>query len=471
MATKREHGRRPRLGLVRYSLLGLATLAAPSLTSLAYAAPASTVSVQSSPANSESSQTQKAGEVVLSAGPAILRTAAGDQPVARGAALAPGDTVVTGEGGFVHVRMADGGLVAIRPLSLFQLEVFDYKRASQTDRVRYRLEEGVVRSITGEVGEVNKEAFRLNTPVAAVGVRGTDFVVATNATASRVAINSGAVVVAPLSDSCSATSFGSCSVNGVMLGKATSAYGDYVEVVRGEATPRMVRDPSTMPDTIAPPHRHEPAQDYVQQAKDVSATIASTELNERMPPLTAEMRPVTPPPPPVVELLPDVPLDVHWGRWTRPDNVEDTTLTRVSHLIRENKPILVVNSYYGAGVQSMATHLPRSGRVDFVAAGGEGVFANDSGLVPLDVAGGALSVNFDNRSFRSEASFASATDTYLTNAAGNIDARGYLHSDPARSNSHLTGALGKNLDSAVTTIERQFDNGTLSGVVAWGLQQ
>src|SRR5690606_32999933 len=114
-----------------------------------------------------------AGEVVLSAGPAFLRLPTGETPISRGTKLKPGDTIVTGEGGFVHVKMADGGLVAVRPLSLFEIEVFDYRRQAHSDRVRYRLEEGVARSITGAVGETNKESFRLNTPVAAVGVRGT----------------------------------------------------------------------------------------------------------------------------------------------------------------------------------------------------------------------------------------------------------------------------------------------------------
>src|SRR5690606_30187211 len=102
----------------------------------------------------------------------------------------------------------------------FVVEVFDYRRDASSDRVRYRLEDGVARSITGAVGESNKEAFRLNTPVAAVGVRGTDFVVATNAATSRVAVNSGAVVVAALGGQCAADAFGSCATGGLLLGAA-----------------------------------------------------------------------------------------------------------------------------------------------------------------------------------------------------------------------------------------------------------
>ena len=34
-----------------------------------------------------------------------------------------------------------------------------------------------MRSITGQWGEAARDRFRLNTPIAAIGVRGTDFIV------------------------------------------------------------------------------------------------------------------------------------------------------------------------------------------------------------------------------------------------------------------------------------------------------
>lgn len=450
-------------GLMRLCL-GTFTAIAATLSTVSWAGPPSAAP---SDALSTASTEAVAGEVVLSAGPAFLRLPTGETPISRGTKLKPGDTIVTGEGGFVHVKMADGGLVAVRPLSLFEIEVFDYRRQAHSDRVRYRLEEGVARSITGAVGETNKESFRLNTPVAAVGVRGTDFVVATTATASRVAVNSGAVVVAPLSANCSAAGFGACSANGVLLGKADGPHGEYVEVVRGEAAPRLVRDPDNTPDRISPPHKNEPTIVADESTEDVTSAIKTTDITERRLPLQPEEAPV----PKAVPELVAMPADVHWGRWTRPDNVEDTSLTRVAHLVRQNLPIQVVNSHYGAGITAMATELPRSGRVDFAAAGGEGVFVSDGQITALSVAGGSLSVNFDNRSFESDARFASADRHFDTQAAGQIDARGYLRSDPSLSNARVTGALSENLDSAITAVERDFDDGLLSGVVAWGVQQ
>lgn len=414
------------------------------------------------------SSTPAAGTVILSAGPAYLQDATGERTqLSRGAVLVPGQTIVTGEGGFVHVRMSDGGLVAVRPLSEFELEVFDYHQDAGSDRVRYRLEQGVARSITGAVGDANKEAFRLNTPVAAVGVRGTDFVVATNAATSRVAINSGAVVVAALGDSCQASGFGACTTDSLLLGAGDDSRGKYVEVVSGEQIPRMVHDPSSGPDAMTPPHEQEPA------------TVSA--LSERNADLPAESERASPPPPAVTPepTQPDrlplaglvaAPADTYWGRWSNAAQVDGLSLQRVADLRVEGKRVLIANSVYGAGLDAMPSSLPRTGQADFLVAGGEGVLKTATGALPLDVAAGQLSVNFDSRSFDMQSQFDGNGTQYLTQAAGAVDSRGYLLSDVSRSNSVVNGALGADLNSAITTVERSYADGDLSGVITWGRQ-
>ena len=46
-----------------------------------------------------------------------------------------------------------------------------------SSEVRLQVDHGITRSISGRATEVDKNRFRLNTPVAAIGVRGTDFIV------------------------------------------------------------------------------------------------------------------------------------------------------------------------------------------------------------------------------------------------------------------------------------------------------
>lgn len=411
-------------------------------------------------------ETRAAGTVVLAAGPVYLQHGKQRSPLARGSQLQPGQTIVTGEGGFAHVRMADGGLVAVRPFSTFQIEVFDYQQDQASDRVRYRLDEGVARAITGGVGEANKEAFRLNTPVAAVGVRGTDFVVATTPSASRVAINSGAVVVAALGEHCTASGFGACAQGGVVLGKSDSLPGQFVEVVRGEQLPRMVQDPSQTPDRLAPPHQAEPATAQADRLPDTRLNDSVVAVERPDDVGSVALPAPLPPPPPASSVA--TPTDAYWGRWSSRVGVDDSSATLVADLLKQGKAVQVVNSHFGAGLDRRATQLPTQGQVDFVAAGGSAVLAGIQGTLPLEVADGRLGVNFDQRSFTTEARFRGAERDYLTQAAGQINDAGYLQSDAALSNARVTGALGASLESAVTVVERQFDDGLLSGAVVWG---
>ena len=182
------------------------------------------------------------GEVVFTVGPAQALGASnrndGSAPVqsvlSRGHKLKVGDQLLTGAGGHVHVRFVDGAFVAVRPESQLLIEQYSYKPA-QPDRstVKFQLMQGTARSITGRAGEAAKDRFRLNTPLAAIGVRGTDFVVLTQETESRAVVNSGAIVVAPIGQGCSAEGLGPCS--GISARELTPAMGDLMaRVERGK---------------------------------------------------------------------------------------------------------------------------------------------------------------------------------------------------------------------------------------------
>ncbi|MBU3740560.1 MAG: hypothetical protein FGM55_16620, partial [Rhodoferax sp.] len=122
------------------------------------------------------------GEASLVIGVARLLAADGSvRPVVRGDAVREGDRIETEAGGHVHLRFIDGGRLAVRPSSRLLIENYSQTAAPEQGAIRFRLDEGVVRSITGAWGEAARERFRLNTPVAAIGVKGTDFIAAADA--------------------------------------------------------------------------------------------------------------------------------------------------------------------------------------------------------------------------------------------------------------------------------------------------
>ena len=155
------------------------------------------------------------GEVVFAVGGAYLlakQPTVRNEPLRRGDSLRVGDTVKTQNGSHVHVRFVDGAFVGIRPNSSMSIEEYRFDVTHpERSKVKFLLQEGTGRFITGRAGEAAKHQFRLNTPVAAVGVRGTDFVVQTDVTRTDVAVNTGTVVISALSQSCSVATLGPCA--------------------------------------------------------------------------------------------------------------------------------------------------------------------------------------------------------------------------------------------------------------------
>lgn len=107
-----------------------------------------------------------------------LVTAESGQPV-RSRALKPGDTVFVGDrmqaaaSAEVVLRVEDGGYLAMRPGSAFFVEEFVANKSS-SDRFSLKLLQGGLRLITGWVGKLNPQGYRVQTPSATIGIRGTD---------------------------------------------------------------------------------------------------------------------------------------------------------------------------------------------------------------------------------------------------------------------------------------------------------
>ncbi|OFW27808.1 MAG: hypothetical protein A3H97_18525 [Acidobacteria bacterium RIFCSPLOWO2_02_FULL_65_29] len=90
-----------------------------------------------------------------------------------GEPILEGEAVVTGADGEVHLRMQDGGLIAVRPGTYLRIAGFRAE-GEESDRLAIRLLEGSFRSVTGWIGKFARGNYRVQTPNAVIGVRGTD---------------------------------------------------------------------------------------------------------------------------------------------------------------------------------------------------------------------------------------------------------------------------------------------------------
>lgn len=166
------------------------------------------------------SNARTVGEVSLVIGKAFLESANQRQARVRiGDLVREGDTVRTESTGHVHLRFIDNAVLSVRPRSELQVLAYRFDEANpQNSLVKLNLIEGTARAVSGEAAKTAKERFRLNTPIAAIGVRGTDFVVSTTSNSLKAIVNDGAIVVAPFSNQCLQAGTGPCNFNSVELG-------------------------------------------------------------------------------------------------------------------------------------------------------------------------------------------------------------------------------------------------------------
>jgi len=119
---------------------------------------------------------QSAGVVQFAAGDVKVVSAGGGERVARkGAPVSVGDTFLTAPGALAQLKMGDGAIVVVQPESRLTVAEFHYTGVEDgTEKVRYRLDRGGFRAVTGAIGRTNKKNYLIETPVAHMGVRGTD---------------------------------------------------------------------------------------------------------------------------------------------------------------------------------------------------------------------------------------------------------------------------------------------------------
>jgi hypothetical protein len=117
-----------------------------------------------------------AAEVTLSEGETMLiRGVSFSTPVRRDVPIRSGDRIRTGRDGRVQLRFADGAQMSILAGSEFTVDSYVFDQTRQ--RSFFALIKGSVRVISGRIGKRDPQDWRLTTPTATIGIRGTEFTV------------------------------------------------------------------------------------------------------------------------------------------------------------------------------------------------------------------------------------------------------------------------------------------------------
>lgn len=134
------------------------------------------VAAQGRPVEVFADGTFNAAEVTLTEGDTMLiRGASFSTPVRQDVPIRSGDRIRTGRDGRVQLRFADGAQMSIQGGSEFRVDsyVFDQNR----QRSFFELFKGSIRVVSGRIGKRDPQDWRLTTPTATIGIRGTEFTV------------------------------------------------------------------------------------------------------------------------------------------------------------------------------------------------------------------------------------------------------------------------------------------------------
>ena len=153
-----------------------------------------------------------AGKVVMLTGQATAMGADGTvRRLAKNDAVFSGELINSGLGSYVNLKFADGAFFLLRPDTRFEVQDYRYAapataaapgtaaaptqtsrpetpapgaaplataqtpQASGASRAFFRLVKGGFRSVSGLIGKISRDDYRVETPVATIGIRGTAY--------------------------------------------------------------------------------------------------------------------------------------------------------------------------------------------------------------------------------------------------------------------------------------------------------
>jgi hypothetical protein len=114
------------------------------------------------------------GLIVASRGTVIATGASDSRELKQGDEIFVEDSIMTGPKSFAVIQFLDGAKLTVKPDSEIVIEDYVYN-GNADDKAMLNLVSGGLRVITGAMAKTNPENYKVKTPVALMGVRGTEF--------------------------------------------------------------------------------------------------------------------------------------------------------------------------------------------------------------------------------------------------------------------------------------------------------
>ncbi len=380
------------------------------------------------------------------------------RPALTGQKVSEGQVLATGKDGYLHLETLDKGFLILRPNSTASIVTYqvDANNPANT-RIKLELQSGVARHISGDAVKAARQNFRFNTPVAAIGVRGTDFTIFANQDETRIAVLSGGVVVSPLGGACVAVGFGPCDgpASRELFASQTS---QILQVIRGQ-TPILLPGLDQSPDATTPAH---PAEPVVQKSNASTAVVAA---DANLAPLKSDLINQ------IANQSANAPPRLIWGRW---QPLLDKTVEVDVNALQASNLLIATNAYYAImRSNDVAWRSPAEASLGFSLQQAEAVvvdFANRAS--PASVENGQLQINFARSSFFTRFDLVNRNQRTQLQNSGEVSADGQLYGGiqfARPNNMSVRGAIGSDNRNAAYLFQSRLDDGRLAiGSTYWG---
>ena len=429
-------------------------------------------------------------------------------PLSLGTQLSEQDRIITGKDAMVILIFSDQARVALRPDSELLIRRYKVDPNGAETELQLDLLRGTVRQISGRAAQKQPERYRLNTPIAAIGVRGTDFLAKSGEGLVEAYVHEGAIVVAPLGGAGTPGEIPAANLGagfGVQYSRADRSKNlerqnvgqNDVERLFGMRIAASVSTDRTAAGNTAGNAAQPDKKDRTEQtvvaslapARDRDATGVSmqstaslaggvVQSSVMMVPNTPELPspPLVVPPVTSPEVLPPVtppvvvqlPTQLVWGKFSNPQKLPFTLPVAYADVKDGRHTTVGELGQYALWRDGVNGPLDKSlrGQAQFALAAGEAFYQQAGKTLAVNLTDPRLQVDFDRLSFNTQIGLSGAgVPEQQLNVSGRMNDEGVFLG--TASGQRVAGALSRNGVEAGYLFKIDNSAGQYQGITLW----
>ncbi len=421
--------------------------------------------------------------VVFVTGDVLLEHKQHKQQPVVGDIVQEGDLLTTKDGAHLHLATVDNGFISLRPASQLQISSYQYDaNHPENTQIKLDLHYGVMRAVSGTGAQAAKQNYRLNTPLAAIGIRGTDYSVIANTDFTRATVITGGIVMSNYSEGCAQSGAGVCAGQGSKDLFANQGNA-MLAIERDQPLAQRIDNPpaSSKPDAIAPP-RPEEQKNLNQPNNAMTHNLIPVIDPTRLSDLEARLKPIptlenktvdtaTNTNNTVANTVEQVGRQLYWGKWQQVANMPAEVV--IQNLNQMN--LVALNPLFVIAQDKGSFTLPAQGHADFALTGSQAYLVSpDTSKTPIlaSVNDANLSIDFAQKTFDTKLNVAGENLTIPFYAQGSITPDGVMNASYQNTNGAINGSLaGANASNAAYLFQTRPDIAskgyTAVGATAW----